>query len=114
MTMFTQLPFHKDNDFQHLNFFMRILIVSIVNIAGCVEYLDYQRQSKVPILSSSVIRTVTPIKASRKKLSLVFKDANLSMIFFSVKHLHTNVNSNHGVQTMYHGIPSKTAKRTGS
>ena len=80
--MLTQLPFHKDKDFQQLNFFMLMFmlmfIVSIVYIAGCVEYLDYQRQSEV----SSVIRTVTPMKASRKKLSLVFKDANLSIIFF--------------------------------
>ena len=33
-------------------------------------------------------------------------------IFFSTKLLHTNVNCNHGVKTMYHVIPSKTAKRT--
>ena len=49
--MLTQLPFHKDKDFQQLNFFMQMLIVSIVYIAGCVEYLDYQRQSKVPNIS---------------------------------------------------------------
>ena len=50
LTMLTQLPFHKDKDFQQLNFFMLMFIVPIVhvNIAGCLEYLDYQRQSKVP------------------------------------------------------------------
>ena len=32
-----QLPFHKDKDFQQSNFFMQILIVSIVYTAGCVE-----------------------------------------------------------------------------
>ena len=54
MTMLTQLPFHKDKDFQQLNFFMQMLIVSIVYIAGSVEYLDYQRQSKVPNISCPV------------------------------------------------------------
>ena len=54
LTIFTQLPFHKDKDFQQLNFFMQMLIASIVYIAGCVEYLDYQRQSKVPNLSHPV------------------------------------------------------------
>ena len=54
LTMLTQLPFHKDKDFQQLNFFMLMFIVSIVYIAGCVEYLDYQRQSKVPKLSRPV------------------------------------------------------------
>ena len=54
MTMLTQLPFHKDKDFQQLNFFKQMLIVSLVNIAGCVEYLEYQRQSKVSILSHPV------------------------------------------------------------
>ena len=54
LTMFTQLSFHKDEDFQQLNFFMQMLIASIVYIAGCVEYLDYQRQSKVPNLSHPV------------------------------------------------------------
>ena len=43
MTMLTQLPFHKDKEFQQSNFFMLMFIVSIVYIAGCVEYLDYQR-----------------------------------------------------------------------
>ena len=52
--MLTQLPFHKDKDFKQLNFFMLTFIVSIVYIAGCVEYLDYQRQSKVPTLSHPV------------------------------------------------------------
>ena len=36
MTMLTKLPFHKDKDFQQLNFFMLMFIVSIV-IAGSVE-----------------------------------------------------------------------------
>ena len=40
LTMLTQLPFHKDKDFQHLNFFMQMFIVSIVYIVGYVEYLD--------------------------------------------------------------------------
>ena len=51
LIMLTQLRFHKDKDFQQLNFFMLMFIVSIVYIAGCVEYHDYQRQSKVPNLS---------------------------------------------------------------
>ena len=40
--MLTPLPFHKDKDFQqlNLNFFMQMLIVSIVYIAGCVVYLN--------------------------------------------------------------------------
>ena len=54
LALFTQLPFHKDKDFQQLNFFMQMLIASKVYIAGCVEYLDYQRQSKVPNLSHPV------------------------------------------------------------
>ena len=54
LTMLTQLPFHKDKDFQQLKFFMLMFIVSIVYVAGCVEYLDYQRQSKVPNLSIPV------------------------------------------------------------
>ena len=65
--MLTQLPFHKVKDFKQLNFFIQnlMLIVSIVYIPGCVEYIEYQSQSKVPNLSSPV----TPIKASRKNLS---------------------------------------------
>ena len=51
--MLTQLPFHKDMDFKQLHFFMQMLIVSIVYIAGCIEY-DYQSQSKVPNLSRPV------------------------------------------------------------
>ena len=54
MLTVTQLPFHKDKGFQQLNFFMQMLIVSIVYIAGCAEYLDYQRQSKVPNLGHPV------------------------------------------------------------
>ena len=33
---------------------MQMLIVSIVYIAGCVEYVDYQSQSKVLNISSPV------------------------------------------------------------
>ena len=54
LTMLTQLPFHKDKDFQQLNFFMLMFIAPIVYIAGCEEYLDYKRQSKVPNLSHPV------------------------------------------------------------
>ena len=54
LIMLTQMPFHKDKYFQQLNFFMLMFIVSIVYIAGCVEYHDYQRQSKVPNLSRPV------------------------------------------------------------
>ena len=54
MTMLTKLPFHKDKDFQQLNFFKQMFIVSIVYIAVCVEYLDYQSQSKVSNLSHPV------------------------------------------------------------
>ena len=54
MTMLTKLPFHKDKEFQQLNFFKQMLIVSIVYIAGCVEYLEYQRQNKVSTLSHPV------------------------------------------------------------
>ena len=54
LTMLTQLPFHKGEDFQQLNFFKQMLIVSKVYIAGCVEYLYSQRQSKLPYLSHSV------------------------------------------------------------
>ena len=82
---------------------MLMFIVSIVYIAGCVECLDYQRQSKVPNLS--VIRTVTPIKASRKRLSQVLKrcrSVNHIIFFRKLLHSHTNVNCNHGVKTMYH------------
>ena len=50
MTMLTKLPFHKDKDFQQLNFFKQ----TIVYIAGCVEYLEYQRQSEVSNLSYPV------------------------------------------------------------
>ena len=52
--MLTQLPFHKDKNFHQFNFFMLIFIVSIVYVAGCVEYLDYKRQSMVPNLSHPV------------------------------------------------------------
>ena len=54
LIMLTQMPFHKDKYFQQLNFFMLMFIVSIVYIAGCVEYHDYQAQSKVPNLSRPV------------------------------------------------------------
>ena len=35
-----QLPFHIDKDFQQLNFFMQMLIASIVYIAGFVCLFD--------------------------------------------------------------------------
>ena len=54
LTMLIQLPFHKDKDFKQLHFFIQMLIVSKVYIAGRVEYLDYQSQSKVSYLSSPV------------------------------------------------------------
>ena len=54
LIMLTQLPFHKDKDFKHFNFFMQMLNVSIIYICGCVEYLIYQSQGRVPNISSPV------------------------------------------------------------
>ena len=61
LTIWTQLPFHKDKDFQQSKFFKQMLIVLKACTAGCVEQeskfpidLDYQRQSKEPDLNLSV------------------------------------------------------------
>ena len=74
MTMLTQLPFHKDKNFQQLNFFVQMLIVSIVYIAECVECLDkvwYQ----ISVVQCNKNHNTN--KSKQEKLSKVFKDANL-------------------------------------
>ena len=87
--MLTQLPIHKDKDFQLLNFFMQMLIVSIVYIAGCVEYLNYKWKSKVINLSpsqssrrSSVIRTVHQQKQAGKNFPKYSKMPICQSYFF--------------------------------
>ena len=101
LTMQTQLPFDKDKDFQQSNFFLQILIVSIVCTAGCkVRYLISVFQSNK--------RSITPITSKQEKKFPSIQ--RCPSMFFSA--FHTNVSCNHSVKTMYYIIPSKLQKRT--
>ena len=73
--------------------------MSILTIKGNVRFLISNCQCNK--------RSITPNNSKQEKLSQAFTDANLLIIFLLAKHLHTNVNCDHSVKTMYNIIPSK-------